>query len=201
MVGRERGQAQSRVEKAAVLGLKGEGLLDQSLCRRGAKEHQGLGFDQVELLPQDLYSLPDLARPRRTVLDTPPVLLRRANLDDVGHVDLRAVDTGLFEQFVEQLPGVAHERAALLDLPLARRLPHDGESGTEHALPEHRVFAEHLRGTFLELLPLRLPGHPSVTSLLSDIYPASALPRAGRRGGSRPPCGRNLLDLAVSPQR
>jgi hypothetical protein len=39
----------------------------------------------------------------------------RADLDDVGHVKLRAVDPGLFEQLVEQLPGVTHERTPLSD--------------------------------------------------------------------------------------
>jgi hypothetical protein len=98
-----------------------------------------------------------------------PLLLRRSDLDDVGHVDLRAVDPGLFEQLVEQLPGVAYEGTTLLDLLLARCLSHDGEPGAKGSFAEDRVLAEPFCGSFLELLPFPFLATP-ITPLVSCRY-------------------------------
>src|SRR5215208_2022535 len=116
VVGCQRRQSEFRVERHAALGLEGKRLLDQGLRRCAAEQDQGVGSDETELLSEYLNPLPDLTSPGRTVCRTPSALSGRADLDYVGHVYLRAVDPSFFQQLVEQLPGVAHERTALLDL-------------------------------------------------------------------------------------
>jgi hypothetical protein len=91
-----------------------------------------VGFDKTKFLSEYLDTLPDLTSPGWTVLGASPALFGRAHLDYVGHVYLRAVDPGFFEQ----LPSVAHERAPFLDLLFAWRLSYDGEPRVE------RTFAE-----------------------------------------------------------
>src|SRR5215211_3800613 len=174
VVGCQRRQSELRVERRTAPGLEGKGLLDQGLRRRGAQQDQGSWFDETELFSEHLDPLPDLTGPGRTVRCTSPTLFDRADLDYVGHVYLRAVDPGFFEQPVEQLPGVAHERAALLDLLLARRLSYDREAGVERTFAEDRVLAKSSGRPLFQLLPFRFPGHLVVTSL-----------SAGRRGNSR----------------
>src|SRR5215218_607031 len=163
VVGCQRRQSELRVEGRAAPGLEGKGLQDQ-----------GSWFDETEFLSEHLDPLPDLTGPGRTVRCTSPALTGRADLDYVGHVYLRAVDPGFFEQPVEQLPGVAHERAAFLDLLFARRLSHDGEPGVERTFAEDRVLAEPFGRPLFQFLPFCFPGHLAVTPLSAD-----------RRGSSR----------------
>ncbi len=62
----------------------------------------------------------------------------RAAFDHVGDVHLFPAQPGLLrQQAVEQLPGPAHERAALKVLVAPRPLPDDHEAGMIVALAEH----------------------------------------------------------------
>jgi hypothetical protein len=100
--------------------------------RMAAERHDQARTDQGELDLQPRHVVGHLVGTRIAVAG-------RAGLDDVGDVDLLAIEPGRRQQLVQQPPRAAHERPALLVLAGAGRLADDHHVGRRAALPWHHV--------------------------------------------------------------
>ncbi len=90
--------------------------------------------DRLDLPEQERRAGRDLVRLRVAIL-------RRPALDDVGDVDLLALETDRADHLVELLPGAADERLALRVLVGARPLADEHQVGVRIADTEHDALA------------------------------------------------------------
>ena len=113
----ERGLLRMTVHACDAVGLAREEL-------RGEVAERG---DQLRLDELDL--LEEVALARLDLVGLRVAVPRRAALDHVGDVDVLAREADSGEELVEELPGLADERIALLVLVEAGRLAHEHEVG------------------------------------------------------------------------
>jgi hypothetical protein len=103
----------------------------------GAHGHDQPRLHQLDLTEQPRLAGGDLARVRLLV-DAPLATQGELEvLDRVGDVDLAALDAGLAQGPIEQLPGGADERPPLPVLLVARRLAHEHHGRGLRPLAEH----------------------------------------------------------------
>ena len=100
--------------------------------RVAAERHDDPRGDDRQLLLEHGHPVRDLGLRGIAVLRGP-------RLDDVRDVDVAALETCLTQEFVQELPGAAHERAALLVLALARSLANEHHRGGLGAVAGHEV--------------------------------------------------------------
>ena len=120
--------------------------IDQRLgCWRAQRDdHSRLDDRQLGVEPGAAGT--HLAGPRGAI-DLSPALDRRGPvLDDVGEVELAAIEAGLLQRAVEHFAGGTNERPPDLVLGLARPLPDDHDRRVGIALAPHR-----LRGADVEV--------------------------------------------------
>ena len=101
----------------------------EELRREVAERRDDLRLDQLDLLPEMALARLDLVRLRVAVPG-------RAALQDVRYVDVLAPKADSGEQLLQQLPGLADERHALLVLVEARRLADEHQVGVRMARAE-----------------------------------------------------------------
>ena len=83
----------------------------------------------------------------RLVVDAPFAALDELEmLDRIGDVDRRAVDPGLLERDVEQLPGRADERPSGEVLLVTRLLADEHDRGIQRTFAEHGLSSHIYRG-------------------------------------------------------
>src|SRR5450759_1401409 len=111
--------------------------------------------EQDHRRPDQLHLAIKVRRARGHLLRQRVAVARRPALDDVGDVDLVAVDPNRLQQLVEELAGLAHEGQPLLVLVLSRGLAHDHDPSLCVARARHRLrprAMEGAKGAFLDLL-------------------------------------------------
>ena len=109
-------------------------LPGEELRREVAERRDHARLDQLDLPEEIRLAGLDLVGHRVAVPG-------RAALDDVRHVDVGALEPDAGEQLVEELPGLADEREALLVLVEAGRLADEHEVGVRVADAEHDLRA------------------------------------------------------------
>ena len=102
----------------------------EELRREVAERRDDHRLDQLDLAEEVALARLDLVRLRVAVAGRPA-------LEDVRDVDVAARHPDLREQLLEQLPGLADERQALLVLVEARRLADEHQVGVRIAGAEH----------------------------------------------------------------
>ncbi len=96
----------------------GESVLSSALAANVPSATMTRGPDEIDLAVEERLAGRDLVRLRIPVL-------RRPALDDVGDVDVRALELNGLDDLREQLPGASDERLAEAVLVGARRLAHE----------------------------------------------------------------------------
>ena len=166
MHGCDRLRRQRRVDEVAALARDAEVAAEQRLGRGRAEtdEHARLQHRDLGIQPRPAGG--DLA-PVRLLMDSALALgLPLEVLDDIGDVDLRAVDLDLLERPVEQLSRGPDERTPFEVLAVAGLLADEddvrvrgslAENGLRAGLPERSGLAS--RGRLAQLLQARPLGN------------------------------------------
>lgn len=119
-----------------------EGSAEDRLSGRGAQTDEHLRPHNRQLRVEPWPARGDV-RHRRFAMDTSlPARFPTEVLDCVGDVDLVAIEPGVGEASVEQLPGWTDERMALEVLTVTRLLTDDHHPSRGGALAEHGLRAE-----------------------------------------------------------
>src|SRR4051812_4512753 len=141
MHGRDRVRGERGLDQLAPLPRDAKVAAKERLGRSRAEtdEHTRLQHRNLGVEPWPAGG--DLAPVRLLVDSSLALRLPLEVLDDVGDVDLRAVDPSLLEGAVEQLAGRADERTALEILLVAGLLPDEDDVRVRGPLAEHGLRA------------------------------------------------------------
>src|SRR5947209_1839399 len=112
---------------------------EERLARRGPQQDERTRVDDVELGAQPRHAGLDLRAVGRLVDAPLAALVELEVLDDVGDVDVAAVDPDLLERPVELAPGRADEGVPLAVLAIPRHLADQRQSRLLAALAEDRL--------------------------------------------------------------
>src|SRR5512132_546763 len=120
----------------------------QRLGRRRPEHHEGAGPDEAKLRVEPRFARVDLAA-LRALMDAPlAAFLELEVLDDVGDVDVAALDPDGLEGSVELATGRSHERTALAVLAIPGYLPDEHDARPAPPLAKYG-----LRGVAVQVAP------------------------------------------------